>query len=320
MPYTHIKLNCGIFDFSLKKVSFQAKYGVCLFEPNGNSVIANTNQSLVAYDENLKIKWERGPLDIHHQIEKSKFADQLLMVTSRYMPSRDFGLIRYDELLVFSGNGTLVKSFSFADYFKKYPQAVVGLPQINGWTTYNHERKTYEVNHGNSFTELYSVKDGKRVFTGYIFNCIAQQKIYIFDTELKSIVKEIRTRKHLHTVRQYDEDHVVAYENAEEVGQTSSIQLISLKDGRYSTLYESKNPLLSSVACSSVQVLPEDKLFIVHSNCSSPKNGKDLEGYYLEFVDLRQKKSFAYHIEAGFARQNGELINAETYLKKNIGQ
>lgn len=317
--FTHIRLNCAILDFDLNVLTYLSRFGICNFEQNGHSVVWR-HGSLVAQNQNLKVIWRKEHLGIHHVIEKSIFNDDILTINSIIRKNPKYGQLRYDELLIFSRQGKLLKSFDFSNYFEKNPKAIEYLPKLNVWTKDNLVNQTYELNHGNSFSELYSEKNGQRVLIGYAFTCIAQHKIYIFDTDLKNIVNELPFTRSLHTVRQYDENHLVAYQNASFVGDMSSIQLISLKDGSFKTLYESKNPELAAVACSSVQVLPGDKLFIVHSRCLLQPEHKDAKGYYLEFVDLKNKKSTAVFIDSVFAQQAGELINAKEYLKNSIGQ
>lgn len=284
-------------------------------ENNGHAIL-HDRETILELDEKSKVIWKKSPYLVQHVLEKSIFNNEYLTLVSEYRNDPAEGNVRYDNLLVFGPYGNTHKSFSFMDYHKKNPKAFSKKPSENAWTADGQSGKSSEYTHGNSFSEIYSEKNGRKIHTGYVYYSVLERVVYIFDLNLKKIVNTIPTPGlNFHDIHQYDLDHLVGYNNASDSSK-GAIQLINLKDKSIRPIYKFTETWQASFACSGVQSLPGQHLLILHSKCY-PKEAA-LQGFYIEFVDLKTNKKSVLHIKSAKAPQRARLLNLDSYLFKTI--
>lgn len=315
-----ILADCRLHSPTGEKIRF-SKENLCLFFENGNLLKLEDNH-LVMYDKTFKKLSAFGPYKLHHQLSQSIFNSNLLSIDSQYYPHKKYKNVRYDVLALFNEQGKKIKSFNFYNYFKKLNKKNL-TPTLNIWTTDHHKNNSYEMNHINSFKELYSGSGTNKKLTGYVAHCNFQNVIYILNPELTEIVRTIELKQKLvHDVQPYNENQLIYYMNQDASApppQLSSIELYDLKENKFSTLYQIKSLEVSSLACSSVQLFGTDKLLITHSKCLPRKGVDDALGYFFEYVDLTQNKSALVRVYNSPSPQSGYLINANNFLNNNIG-
>ena len=311
--FTHYRIDCKIYDLDGALVR-RIPGWYCIFLENGVSLVSDGN-TLEKYDKNFKKLWTQ-PIPVNHQIAISELNDHILTISNEY-ETRGNKTLRTDKVLILSDEGKILKSFSFKDYARSHP----GNPMIlNDWTEDKFHGKSYEETHINSFKEIIKTENNKKILVGYVAYCLKDQRIYFLDPELKSITRVLSSGgRSLHELHQISESELIYYQNQvdSEPHKLSSVGIFNLKTETFSTLYENKDPHLFSFACSSVQELPGNKLFIFHSSCRdrwTPHSGA------LEFVDLNTHERVLRLLPypQGYA-QHAFLINAKNYLKNNSG-
>ncbi|MGZ3692349.1 MAG: hypothetical protein ACXVAX_12655, partial [Pseudobdellovibrio sp.] len=179
---THIAIHCRMYDLDGKKI-IDFRGNMCLFMPDGKTLVYNHGQ-LVLLTPEMRIIWEKK-YNLQHQLSRSIFDDNYLSVASTYTPDKKYGFIRYDELVIINPQGKKIKSYNFADYIKSIPDFMTVPPIPNKWTNDKYLNKSYERTHVNSFYELYSYENSRKVLIGYVANCFALQTVFIFDKNLK---------------------------------------------------------------------------------------------------------------------------------------
>jgi hypothetical protein len=308
---THIIVGGSIMDPSGNVVA-RTDCRLCVFEPEGHSVIYKNN-ALIELDEKLKVLWALKPVLLQHVLSKSLLADDFLALTSEYTVDAKFGNARYDNLKVIKRGGKIKKSFSFLKYFKENPE-LRPEPVPNLWSVDDMKNKSVEFSHGNSLIEIFDDMKNIQTFKGYAYYSLLEKKLYFFNKSLTKILRVIPAEgRALHSVQQYDNENLIAYANFNDQYGIGSVQLINLKTGAFSSLYNFTDDRQLSHACSSVQFFAEGKLFLVHSPCSgTPKQISS--GYYFEFVDLKSGKNAFLHIAQPNPPQGGRLANMNDYL------
>ncbi len=284
----YLQKDCRFLSPSLDLL--KALPGTYCLQRKNSTVIANLNR-LYEMDNDLKILWELKPILAHHQLNGSEIDDTLLTMDSEYHQGDD-GLYRYDRLVVISGSGRIIKTFSFQKYFKK----IKFVPDSwgNGWTTDGYQNKSFEKTHFNSFRELFKTVDGQRVLTGYLAYSTQQNKAYLLDEKLKNVVRVLGFgHRSAHDVRQYSETELIFFLNIDTEDaepRQSKIATYDLVSNEIKVLYQSDKVKNVYPYCGSVQPLPQRRLFISYSTCMA--NMKEpSSGSYVEMVDLTTKKS-----------------------------
>ena len=244
----------------------------------------------------------------------------ILAIGGDYQPDKKFGFIRNDSLYIFDKTGKTIKSFSFEKYLKNKKNKVQ--PYINNWTTDSYKNKSFEATHVNSFSEIINKSAQGEKPVGYVAHCDLQKKIYILNSELTEVTHEFSTgNKSIHDVQPYSEDRLIYYMNQDHdkaEPRLGTIETYNTKTQQFSTLYGPFSEDISALAGSSVQVLPEDQLFILHSS-TLPRKGASAEAFYFEYVDLKNKTNKIIKVENIKSPQGARIIDAEDYIKNNIG-
>lgn len=314
-----ILANCVLYNSKGEFIRF-LNGALCLIESNGNTFIYK-HDSLGYYNKNFDLIWDKESLLLHHQLKFSYDTKSLLSISSAYTPDKKLKQIRHDNLLVLNRNGQLLKKFDFKKYHKK--NKTDKSPYINNWSTDGNKDKSHEITHINSFSEITSLHSNVQKLTGYVAHCNLQRKIYILNDQLTQVVETIDTGLlNIHDVQPYKQGQLLFYLNensSDAIPRLSSIAVYDLNTKKLSTLYGPFNEQLSSQACSSVQVLPNDYLFILHSKCLPKNKNKSFEDFYFELVNLKTKKNRILTVKNMQSPQGAILIKAAEYLKNNIG-
>ncbi|MGZ3690517.1 MAG: aryl-sulfate sulfotransferase [Pseudobdellovibrio sp.] len=310
--------NCLLFNTQGKFIRY-LNGSMCLLQKDGSTFIYKEN-NLAFYDKNFKQKWLQNDLVLHHQMKFSSDETQILTIASDYRPDKKYGMLRNDQLLVLDKSGKILKSFNFKNYLKNKRGLVQ--PYINDWSTDEFKNKSYETTHVNSFAEILQKTASGEELTGYIAHCNLQKKIYVFNRELTQITQEISTgNKSIHDVQPYTDNRLIYYMNQNydlPEPHVGSIETYNLKTQQFATLYGPFNENISALAGSSVQVLDNERLFIVHSS-TLPRPGSNAETFFFEFADLKNKTGKIIKVEKIKSLQGARLIDANDYLKNNIG-
>jgi hypothetical protein len=300
----HIQIEGDVYNLDGRLIKRTTCFQ-CLYEPNGHTIVFFDNK-LYEIDEKSKVLWQM-PFYLSHTISKSVINDEYLTLESEYDKDPEVGLARYDKPVVIS-KGKIIKSFSFLKYFKAHPSERPIL-KTNTWTNEGNKGKSVEFTHGNSLKELTKMKNGKPELTGYVYFSNHERNLYYFDRDLKKITYTFVAQRRLHDVQPYDEENLIAYNNA--VGPyLGAIVLINMKRNTVKSIYRFTEARQYSEGCSSVQSFP-GKLFIVHSQCGNQQPNQVLN---LEFVDLRSGKSSFAVVEKSFSLQDGKLVDLTSYF------
>lgn len=303
-----IKTTCTYLSLSGEVVA-RLPGNQCQLYPDDTRVIGHSDV-LYAEDKMKRQIWEIKKFYSHHQIKISEINDDLLTMNSLYTQHPKYIWMRSDQIVVVTKDGRISKSFSFLDYYRKTRFASV--PRKNTWSTDSYQNISYERTHINSFSEIYTVKNDRKILTGYVAYCAHLKKLYVFDTELKNIVKVIDMKgRAAHDVQQYSENELIYFLNfkSEEKQTRSRIEILDLKNEKFKKLYVNKSFKQHFAACGSVQTLPGHQLFVFYSSCS-PLQKNRVERSYFELVDLKTLKNEILSVGDWPWRQSAYLVNS----------
>lgn len=309
----HMVFGCTVIDSTWKKVHFVPGM-FCSYDNNGDITIVR-RRGIRLHDPMLAVKWKFAPSAVHHTFQKSPLTGDYLTLNSEYVTTDKTELYRYDDLLVLSSDGKLKKVFKFRNYIKKHPKEF----PLTDATWDIGEDQTFTIKehtHGNSFAETWKTVHGKKKLTGYVFFSNSEKRIYFLDEALKKVMSIIDAGRNLHSVHEYDDNTLIAYGNAARNDDAGAIYLIDIQKKTFKELYKFLSPKQASHACSSVQALPGDRLFIVHSKCDEKI---DVHAY-IEFVDLHSGKSAMKPLNLAFPPYSGFLTDLSGFFKNTYSQ
>ena len=309
--FTHYRIDCKIYDLDGNLVR-KVPGWYCHFNENGETLVGD-GKTLDKYDKSFRKVWSQ-PIAVNHQIAKSEINNDILTISNDYEKKGE-ETFRTDTLMVLSEAGLTLKSFSFKEYAKLHP----GSPAwYNDWTKDKFSDKSFEHTHINAFKEIFNTKKSKKILTGYVAYCLKERNIYFLDPELKKITRVISSGgRSLHELHQISDTKLIYYQNQldSDTIKLSSIGTFDLKTETFSTLYENKDPKFYSFACSSVQQLPGNKLFIFHSACRLKQT---VHTGAVEYVDLNTYQHVLKPLPfpQGYA-QHAFLIDGKSYFKNS---
>ncbi|MCC2679524.1 MAG: hypothetical protein K0R29_2100 [Pseudobdellovibrio sp.] len=294
-----------------------AEGGNCAINPDGSHYSRNL-KSLRFVGADQKLIWENPVPHTHHQLVHSKVTGDFLAMHSEFK-SWNGKATRFDVLLVLNDKGQITKRFSLYSVLKNHSDLL--RYATAGETNWYHmlagvNKNILEMTHANSFIELTEAgADGTPKLTGYLVNCTFQSKFFILDPSLSNVVKVIDLNdRSTHSVTQMADGRLLFYRNSKPKKPLSSAEVYDLKTNQFSTLYKSNNPYLSASACSSVQMITADKLMLSHSQCIPSSNKADY-GLAVEFVDLKEQKSFYYLLHKNFPHSGTYLIDGRKFVE-----
>jgi len=315
-PYTHFMSACRLFDLAGNMSAF-AEGASCVINPDGSHFSRNL-KSLRFVGANQKLVWESPISHTHHLLVHSKVSGEFLAMHSEFK-NWNGKSTRFDVLVVFNKKGQIIKRFSLYGVLKNHPEFLRFTSA--GETNWYHmlagvDKNIFEMTHANSFIELTETgPDGSAKVTGYLVNCTFQRKFFILDQSLSNVVKVIDLNdRSTHSVTQISNDRLLFYRNSEPQNPLSSAEVYNLKTNQFSTLYKSNNPYLSASACSSAQMISTDKLMLSHSQCVASSNNADY-GLAVEFVDIKNQKSFHYLLHKKFPNSGTYLIDGKKFVE-----
>jgi len=305
---THLVLGCKVYDFSGKLLAgFNGN--LCWFEDDGH-ILVSSGQFSYLLDPIQNARWVTIN-SFHHTLNKSEFRNEYLTLNSEYLKTKESPSVRYDSPVVLGRNGKILRSFKFSEYDKTNP--LPRPPRDDLWSV-EKVPNAKEFTHGNSFKELWTIKNGKKRHSGYVYYSSLEKFIYFFDPSLKKVISKINVADRvLHTVQQYNEKQLIAYGNSRGKNGVGAIYLIDMKDHTVHELYKFTDTRQGSVSCSSVQVLPANRLFIVHSKCEEPLSNNT----HLEYVDLNSGKSVIQWIDLAHPPIYGSLWNLSAFFSNS---
>lgn len=306
----------------------------CIFEPNGNYLIAETNGNLSYRDKTNKIIWTTPNLWAHHGLNKNS-DDDFLIMSSEY--DKKFNPpVRVDIFYKISKfNGQILAEYSLLKNFHEYSGGKKISAEILwplDWQT-SPNGSTKEATHANSFYEINLKNETSKFFNNgdYIVNIQGKiPRILILDRHnLKLKHRLLAPDYFLHDVQVIAKNQIIYFNNTpgsknmsrEKVIQVrnqfygkSRIEVFDVSIGNKSakSYFEKNEPLFFMPKGGSIQILNDKSILTIDSNNGSYRIlqiGKD--GKMLKTIDMKNsgKLGIAY----------AKMINLSSFLKNNIG-
>lgn len=306
---THLVFGCKVYSIDGTTLSFFFMGRNCIFEDNGELLLIRRQETL-SLDNIQKVNWIKKGTHFHHVFKKSQFRDEILTIASEYLSMPEWPSVRFDELVVMDRKGKILKNFKFSKYDQTNP--FPRPPPDDSWST--EKKGAKEFTHGNSFSELWANKNGKKIHTGYLFYGAQEASIYLLNKSLDKVTAKIPVpERHLHSVQQFNEKQFIAYGNSGGRNGAGGILLIDMKTGAVQEIHKFTDKRQGTIACSSVQILPDNLLFIAHSNCGDTT----AKTTFAEYLDLKTGKSVIQQIDLDYPDIFGQMVNLTSFLEKN---
>jgi hypothetical protein len=317
----HIEVNCRIYN----KLGEQLRTypgSFCIYEDSGELIMADKNK-VTRYDKKLKPLWEKTFNYIHHQFRKSAVTGNILFIDSE-LEKKEQQNFRHDVLKIIDENGRTLKSVNLKNVLiqiEKRGHKINSAVEADWFKNVaGPDTSYYENTHINSFYELYETVNGKTELFGYVANCFHQDMVIILDKDLKQVVRVIDTGvRALHDVQPFNQK-LVFYQNRDsKLHEEFSAKIVaySFASNSFETIYKPANKKFTALACSSVQMLDTTYMFLFHSACVFFPN-KTLTYNVLEFVNLKNKKSFYIEMRPEVRANTAYMLDATEFLKNSI--
>ena len=314
-----LQADCKVFNSDLSIV-LDLPGDLCIFNPDGSTVIAKATK-LQKYDSQFRLIWEHD-IKINHQMKLSTRANHYLAIDSRYKPFSQDSYLRYDALNLIASDGKIVKSFDFStpSIFSKFIEKQK--PGINGWTADGFAGRSYEKTHVNSFSEIYALDKTQKKLVGYIAASAAPTFIAVFDANLKPTKFIDLNNVKIHDIQQSETklDRFLFYINYLDPNVTqSAIGSISLEDPVPQIYYQNSKQNVYAESCSSVDVLSDSQLLVLHSNSSNFGLVAERTSAKIEFVDLKTHQSELIILPPHFLLSSLRVVDLKSYFQNNMG-
>lgn len=306
----------------------------CVFEPNGNYLIAETNGSLSYRNKSNELIWRIPDLWAHHGINKSK-NNYFLVISSEY----DYSFkppIRFDVFYKIShSDGKILAKYSILENFNEFS----GGKKLSEnylwpleWTTSSTGAKK-EATHANSFHEILLKNEKSFFFNDGDFIVNVQGKIpriLILDKDtLKLKYSFLPPDYFTHDVQVISKDQIIYFNNTpgskkisrenivqlrNKSNEKSRIEIFNLAKGKKSikNYFEKNEPLFFMPIGGSIQILDDQSVLTVDNSNNSfrilqiTKNGQ-----IVKTIDMKNsgKLGITY----------AKMTDLNSFLKNNIG-
>lgn len=322
----YIVSGCTIYDLEGKIIrSYPGLF--CIFHEDGSYLSYDEkNLVLTKYDKDLKKLWSFNR-HVHHEMKLTSSGDYLL--NSSIVKKN----IRYDEILLLSSHGKLIKHYSFYDHLKEIRRPKMDSPYRTNWEQnlkfefeFTHLAASYEVPRDMKLDDKIFAPKGSYLLS---LNSLGSG-VYILDEKMERILdyRHLPVSRIFHDAQLYSPTELIYFYN------TGVIHPELPKDFAKVVIYDVfKNKISKEFSGDfyalfggGVQVLSSDLFLISDTDSAFNLEIKDkiskhevhrlLKGRVV-FYSL--KEGIVHEVHFNQPMQQVKMWDLQSFLEKNIG-